>query len=157
MDRYYDGDDGGYTECSRDGFPYPIRDRQVRTSRYNLNWTVWRGRAKPIIFRFANLDGTVFDISSLRFFFTMRSNYAAQQPLVAIQYNPIINLVDPTLGQLMWYIEAPDSEPLQPANYTFDVGFMGTDQRPYSFCSGAISLLDVSTDPVMPTVPTPTF
>jgi hypothetical protein len=102
----------------------------------------------------SNPDGTPIwswtptDISAWSFIFTMRSNYTYKQPAIAIQYNPVRNLADPTQGQLMWDIADVDTQPLQTGNYVFDMVVILSDSKPRFFCGGVIPLFDNVTDSV---------
>lgn len=128
-----------------------------RANRFGLLWKITRGRAKKISLTFSqtqadssSLTGwtTVpYDISQWSFFFTVRSNYALKQSVVALGRNPIANQGDPSQGQLLWWIEAADTELLVVGNYVFDVGYISNDRRPYALCGGTIALLDSVTDP----------
>lgn len=91
------------------------------------------------------------DITNWWFSFTMRTNFTYMQPKIAIQYNPIQNLADPTQGQLMWNILGTDTEPLLIGNYVFDMTVTMVDRLPRFFCGGHIPLFDNVTDvPVLP-------
>jgi hypothetical protein len=76
----------------------------------------------------------------------MRSNFTLKQPTIAITYNPIVNLADPTQGQLMWNILGNDIEPLEIGNYVFDMAVVGSDGLSRFFCGGTAPLYDNVTD-----------
>ena len=87
------------------------------------------------------------DITLWWFAFTMRTNFASQQPLIAVTKNPIINRGDTTQGQLIWDILDEDTEHLQMGNYVFDISVTLSDLEPRFFAGGIASLADNVTDP----------
>lgn len=121
----------------------------------NLQIKLVRGRTQTMTLRIGSWASGVFsptDISTWVFAFTMRSNYTLKQPNIAVQYNPIGNLADPTQGQLMWNILGTDTEPLLTGNYVFDMAVILSDNLPRFFCGGHIPLFDNVTDTVVTSV-----
>jgi len=132
----------------------------------NLQIKLFRGRTQTIATRIgywspnttppAGSPSATFvpgDITNWWFAFTMRTNFTKQQPVIAVQYNPIQNLADPSQGQLMFEILGSDTEPLQTGNYVFDMA-VDYDGQPRFFCGGTVSLSDNVTDTTPPS-PTP--
>ena len=117
----------------------------------NLTIRLVRGRTKVLTARIGTFASSTFlptDISLWWFSFTMRTNFTQQMPTVALTYNPIQNLADPTQGQLMWEILYTDTDPLLAGNYVFDVSVTLSDLQPRFFCGGIAGLSDNVTDPV---------
>jgi hypothetical protein len=118
----------------------------------NLQIKVVRGRTQPMVMRILRCAPTCApaDITGWYFSFTMRSNYTLKQSLISIAYNPIVNLADPTQGQLYWNILGTDTEPLAVGNYVFDMAVTTPygDGLPRFFCGGTVPLFDNVTDVV---------
>lgn len=116
----------------------------------NLQIKLVRGRTQTMTLRIGQWvsDGSFSptDITNWWFSFTMRSNYTYKQPTIAVQYNPIVNMADPTQGQLVWNILGTDTEPLLIGNYVFDMTVTQADELPRFFCGGHIPLFDNVTD-----------
>lgn len=116
----------------------------------NLQIKIVRGRTQTMALRIGTWMGgfNPIDITNWWFSFTMRTNYTYKQSLISIQYNPIVNMADPTQGQLVWNILGTDTEPLATGNYVFDMTVTMADRLPRFFCGGHIPLFDNVTDTV---------
>jgi hypothetical protein len=125
----------------------------------NLQIKLFRGRSQLIATRIGSFAPNVpppagrqsfafapGDITNWWFVFTIRSNYILQQPNIALTYDPISNLADPSQGQLLFNILDTDTEMLDPGNYVFDIMVTLWDWQPRFFCGGTVSVSDSVTE-----------
>lgn len=98
------------------------------------------------------------DITNWRFTFSMNQYSSTQMPPnfgLALKYDPLVNISDPTTGILAWNIQSGDTAAMIPGNYFFEMTVISDGINPRFLCSGAAALIDNLNDSV--TFPPPSI